>query len=222
MSLETKTEFGSAHQMITADDDFTLPQNGEVLKVDLACGQIKREGYKGLDVDVNLGSNVDIFHDLMKFPWPFEESSVFEFNCEHYVEHIPHQIFIPKSPFLGEAEAHMLEKDGLILFMEEAYRCLIAGGLIRIIAPYYTSVRAWQDPTHVRAINEVTFNYFNKEAAEKAFVDHYTGKCNFKVVSQRLHVTDEWQGKSEEALAWAQKHYWNVVSDIEVTLRAIK
>ena len=32
----------------------------------------------------------------------------------------------------------------------------------QIWAPYYTSMRCWQDPTHTRAISEATFLYANK------------------------------------------------------------
>ena len=57
-------------------------------KLDLACGGAKKEGFTGVDIaDIE---GVDIVHDLNIYPWPFEDGSVEEINCSHYVEHIPH------------------------------------------------------------------------------------------------------------------------------------
>jgi len=34
---------------------------------------------------------------------------------------------------------------------------------VTFVCPYYSSIRAWQDPTHKRAISEATFLYFDKD-----------------------------------------------------------
>lgn len=41
-----------------------------------------------------------------------------------------------------------------------------------ILAPYYTSMRCWQDPTHTRAISEASFLYFNKDWRVQNKLDH--------------------------------------------------
>lgn len=195
MALEERVEFGTAAQMVTADEDFSLNDKKELKKVDLACGKRKQEGFIGVD-EAQVGE-VDIVHDLSQYPWPFEDESIYAFFCSHYVEHCA----------------------DLIKFMEEVWRCLMVGGTIEIHAPYYTSVRAWQDPTHVRAISEVTFDYFMKDKAEQMGVDHYTGKCNFELVTRTYVLNKEFEGRADEAQKWAMKHYFNVVDDIRVILR---
>jgi hypothetical protein len=206
MALEERIEFGTAKQMITADEAFTLPESDKLIKVNIACGQQKIEGYLGIDKIKT--ESTDIVHDLFEFPWPFEDNSIYEFNCEHFVEHIPIQL-----------------KDGsfgLNRFMEEVWRCLTDKGTIRITCPYYTSMRAWQDPTHTRAITDVTFLYFNKKHAEAMKVDHYSAmKCNFEPVSRTYGITPDWEGAAEEARQWAMNHYFNVVADIAFVLRKI-
>lgn len=206
MALEEKVEWGTARQDIEADEAFTRPKGEQLKKVELACGQVKKEGWLGVDAVPT--AQADIVHNLLEFPWPFEDNSIFEYNCEHFVEHIPIQL----------ADGSF----GLMRFMEEVWRTLMVGGTIRIVAPYYTSMRAWQDPTHTRAITDVTFLYFNKKHAQAMGVDHYTGKCNFEPVSRVYGITPEWESRSDEARTWAMKHYFNVVADIAFVLRKIE
>lgn len=206
MALEEKVEYEVAKQSIEADSDFSIIAPDKALKrINLACGQMRHEGYIGIDSVATEAA--DIVHDLYNFPWPFEDNSVYEFECSHFVEHIPIQL-----------------KDGsfgLIRFMEEVWRCLIPGGTIHITAPFYTSMRAWQDPTHTRAITDVTFTYFNKKMVEAMKMDHYSGKCNFEQLSRKYYITPEWEGAADEARTWATKHYFNVVADIGFVLRKI-
>ena len=56
---------------------------------------------------------------------------------------------------------------------------VIPGGTATIIAPYYTSMRAWQDPTHKRAISEATFLYANNEWRRTKGLDHYPITCDW-------------------------------------------
>lgn len=163
------------------------------MKLDLACGQRKREGFLGVD-RLQL-DGVDIVHDLDVFPWPWEDDSVEEINCMHYLEHVP----------------------DLIPFMDECYRILAPGGTMFVIAPYYASVRATQDPTHKRAISEMSFMYFNKGWRDTNLLDHYQITCDFDF-TYGYQFVPAWQNRSEEARAFALAHYMNVVLDIHVTL----
>jgi predicted SAM-dependent methyltransferase len=138
MPLEERVEYGTARQEIDQLEDFKVDRGENLLKVDLACGQKKKEGFKGID-QANI-EGVDYVHNLMEFPWPFEDGSVYEFNCSHYVEHIPIQLLDGTY--------------GLNRFMEEVWRCLMDKGTIAIQCPYYMSIECWQDPTHTRAITD--------------------------------------------------------------------
>lgn len=164
----------------------------EVIKYDLACGQNKQEGFIGVDI----AGDCDIKFDLTKFPWKFaKDNSVDELFVSHYIEHTP----------------------DLIKFMDECHRILKPGGKLSIVAPYYSSMRCWQDPTHLRAISEATFLYFNKGWRDQNRLDHYPIKSNFDF-SYGYNFSPEWATRSEEARNFALRHYMNVVNDIQVVL----
>lgn len=168
-------------------------KNESTIRLDLACGQNKREGFTGVDaVEMEC---VDIVCDLESFPWQWEDNSVDELHCSHYIEHT----------------------SDLTAFMDECWRILKPGGQMTVVAPYYTSVRCWQDPTHKRAISENTFLYYNKGWREEARLSHYAIKADFDF-SYGYSFAPEWAVRSDTARQFALKHYWNVVADLMVTL----
>ncbi len=162
-------------------------------RLDVACGQNKTPGFFG--VDIAKEKDVDVVWDLEKFPWPFPDNSVDEIVCNHYIEHT---------------------KD-LISFMQELHRIMVPGGQALIRAPYYNSMRAWQDPTHTRAISEATFLYYNQDWLKANKLDHYGITADFDY-NFGYDFTPDWAMRSEESKAFAVRHYTNVVSDIQVIL----
>ena len=170
-----------------------LPPDPELLKLDLACGRNKRPGFLGVDC-VGM-EEVDQVVDLEAVPWPWPDASVGEAFSSHYVEHTP----------------------DLIGFMNELGRILVPGGTATIIAPYYTSMRAWQDPTHRRAISEATFLYFNKGWRTSQRLDHYPITCDFDYTFGYA-VNPTWATRSQEARVFAIRHYFNAVDDLHVML----
>ena len=172
-----------------------------IKKLDLACGNNKYDGFTGVDI-VKEGTQADIIHDLNKYPWPFEDNSVDEIMCSHYIEHT----------------------ENLIKFMEEIYRILKVNSNLHIAAPYYSSIRCWQDPTHVRAISEKTFSYFNRDWRIKFNLNHYPIKANFDFIHTLIinpDIQKEWDLKTEEKTQYMIKHYINIVDDIHVKLTKI-
>jgi len=166
-------------------------------RIDLACGQNKTEGYFGIDRVP--GDKVDAVVDLEQFPWPIESDSAEDIVCNHYIEHT----------------------SDLIKFMDEVYRILKPGGRIKVVAPYYTSVRCWQDPTHKHAISEATFFYYNKGWREANKLDHMDIKSDYDF-TYGYDMNPIWASRSEEARNFAISHYWNVVNDIHVVLTSRK
>jgi len=160
-------------------------------RLDIACGKAKKAGFTGVDI----WEGADIVCDLEKFPWPFEDESVDEVFCSHYIEHTP----------------------DLISFANELYRIMKVGAKAEIIAPYYSSIRAWQDPTHLRAISENTFLYFNQEWRLLNRLDHYPIRADFDF-EYCLNLHPDWVDRDKDELMFAVKHYINVVSDICVNL----
>lgn len=173
----------------------------QLINLDIACGQRKQPGYTGIDRAACEG--VDIVHDLWIYPWPVADASVQTAYCSHYIEHIP-----------------MVEyngKDALFMFFDELYRILVPGGQITIIAPYYASMRCWQDPTHRRAISEATFLYANKGWRDLNGLSHYDVRADFDFGYS--YVLDQAvAARNDEARAFWMRHYQNVINDIQVTL----
>lgn len=169
------------------------------IKLDIACGQNKREGFVG--VDIAPGPGVDVVWDLEKYPWePFKDNSVKEIYVSHYAEHT---------------------KD-LMKFMDEMWRICEDAAKVIIVGPYYTSIRSWQDPTHTRALSEATWAYFQKSWRKATQLDHYPIISDYEIVNTVLYFNEPWNQKSDEAKQFAIKHYWNVVSDILVELKVKK
>lgn len=183
------------------------------VRLSLACGDRKPEGFYG--VDIAKTESTDFVQDLLQFPWSqFPDNSVDEIEVSHFVEHIPH----------GNGY-----NDPFFEFFDEIYRILKPAefdpanpniptkGFATITSPYYSSMRAWQDPTHQRAISEASFLYLNKQWRVDNRLDHYPVSCDFDF-GYGYVLTPEWQSRSQESQAFAIKQYNNVVSDIQVRL----
>ena len=168
-------------------------------RLDLGCGQRKQEGFFG--VDVCKVSGVDLVHDLTKTPWPFKAESCEEIYSSHFFEH--------------------LTGPQRVAFMEEAWRILTVGSKMRIIVPYYASMRAVQDPYHCfPPVCEASFLYFNREWRKSNLLDHYPITCDFDFVyGYALNMNQHgWANRSEETRNFALTHYINVAADLDVTL----
>lgn len=144
--------------------------------LDIACGSAKANGWVGIDIAPIQG--VDIVHDLLAFPWPIPDNSVREARCFHFVEHIPALCWCCRN-----------QQDPLFAFMDELYRIMVPSGTVLIESPHSSSIRAWQDPTHRRGINEDTFAYADKSWREEKDVAHYDIHCNFSRVYN--FITDD-------------------------------
>lgn len=176
----------------------------KIYKLDLACGNNKQKGFIGVDFSKK-GTQATIEHNLLTFPWPFKDNSVDEIFCSHFIEHIPHGTDGHNDPFFR--------------FFDEVYRILKPGGMIRTITPYYMSGRAFQDPSHQRFITETTFLYLTKPWRKINRLEHYPVQCDFLIEKIDHSVSEEFNGRAQEAVQYQATHSWNVVNDILVTLK---
>lgn len=169
----------------------------KLIKWDLACGDRKQEGFRG--VDIVKTSSTDYIYDLTKTPWPFvKKESVDEYYSSHFFEHLT-----------GKQRMD---------FMDEIYRTLKVGCKVVIICPYYSSMRAVQDPTHQwPPVCEASFLYFNKGWRDQNKLSHYPIKSDFDF-SYGYQLNPNWGSRNEEVKQFAIGQYINVVSDIFVTL----
>lgn len=92
--------------------------------LDLGCGISKRHGSIG--VDSNPRVLPDVVHDLNFFPYPFKSKYFDEVYMDNSLEHL----------------------NEVIPVIEEIYRIIKPGGLVKIIVPYFRSLWAFGDITH--------------------------------------------------------------------------
>jgi SAM-dependent methyltransferase len=167
------------------------------VRLDLGCGPSPADGYEG--VDLFPGPGVVHVVDLEQ-PWPWDPNSVEGVNCSHLVEHVRD---LPR-------------------FMAELWRVCKDGAEVLISHPYQFNVRAWQDPTHVRALNEVSWFYF--DAQWRGNRPEF-GETDFVLVDLIAVPEENWKETAAlhpEEFERAARNQINVISDLRVTLRARK
>ena len=119
---------------------------------------------------------VDLVWDVTKFPWPLPDESVVVAVTSHLVEHIPPdagdvrvvglvKLLVAKG-LISEEEVKeyigTLEPGPrFIAFMNEVWRILKPDGEFAIACPHGYSPGQLQDPTHINAMNETTWAYFD-------------------------------------------------------------
>lgn len=136
-----------------------------LLKLDIGCGKNKKPGFHGVDsiafegvdtvwnvvrhitvpgqVDEHTGKALQPIPFSSYARWPWDDASVEEVHCSHFVEHLT-----------AQERVH---------FVNELYRVLIPGGKCQIIVPHWASNRAYGDPTHQwPPVSEMWFYYLDK------------------------------------------------------------
>jgi len=169
-----------------------------LVKLDLACGQRKIEGYLGVD-KYETGCT-DIVHDLLVYPWPFEDNSVDEVVCVHFLEHIP-----------GRERPK---------FMDELWRVMKVGGKVIFSVPPWNSERAYQDYTHEwPPLTPSSFAYWDREWREKMGLTHgdYEMKCNFRC-QLGANMAEDWKSRAYEVQQFSAKYYVNTSTDLIANL----
>lgn len=119
------------------------------IQLDIGCGASKQsEAWVGMDIR-NL-PGVDIVHDFNVHPWPLPDECCNMILASHVLEHVPGVAIIDgKTRFL------------FVEFMDEAWRILKPDGKFAIAVPHGSSQGFLQDPTHVNAMNEARWAYFD-------------------------------------------------------------
>jgi len=187
------------------------------LKISIACGQRIPKGFVGMDIADIKG--VKYVGDILDFGdnsvWKqIKDNSVDEFECSHFIEHIPH----------GDGF-----HDPFFQFFDEVYRCLKkakfdpdnpnvpTNGFATFTTPYYTSMRAIQDPTHQRSIGDMTLYYLDKDWREMNQLDHYAVKCDFHF-NAYYSMNGRLANRNQEFQQNAINTQWNAIDDIVFTL----
>jgi SAM-dependent methyltransferase len=128
-----------------------------MVKLDLGCGKNPKEGFEGVDIR-DFGQKHILNIGVAKWPW--EDASVEEVHCSHFVEH------------LTAAER--------IHFVNELHRVLIPGGKCSLIVPHWNSNRAYGDLTHQwPPVSEMWFYYLAKSWRESQAPHNDAYTCDF-------------------------------------------
>jgi SAM-dependent methyltransferase len=144
--------------------------------------------------------SVDIIWGLDIYPYPFADNSVEKIYCTDFIEHV----------------------EDIIKFISELYRICKHGAEIYIESPYYTSIFAWSDPTHKRAINEMTYLFFDKLWRQASEITSAQSKTDFRIKKVTFGWDKRMVDASEEEKEFARNHYWNVIVSIGVVMECFK
>ena len=165
-------------------------------KLDLGCGDNKREGFFGIDKFKTESTDAEI--DLFQFPWPIDSDSVDEVHCSHFFEHVPVAMRKP--------------------FMEELHRIMKVGASAQIITPLGN--RYMQDPTHQwPPIIPESYLYYNQDWLKQNKLMHgdYLINADFDYsYGHALHPNVA--SRNAEFQAFAMQFYNNAATDLYVTL----
>ena len=121
--------------------------------LDLGCGENKVPNSIGLD-NVQL-PGVDVEHDLLDFPYPFDNESMDKIYLRHVIEHFA--------------------IENINFIMNECNRILKNDGLLVITVPHVFSISAFIDPTH-RSFFTFGSGYFWDENSSKAYYKEFQMK----------------------------------------------
>ncbi len=168
----------------------------DMTKIDLGCGDNKREGFFGIDKFKTASTDMEM--DLLVFPWPIESDSVDEIHCSHFFEHIPKELRKP--------------------FMEEVHRILKLGAKASFITPM--GDRNLQDPTHEwPPIVPGSFLYYNKDWLKQNKLEHgdYITTADFDY-TYGYALNPNVASRNGEYQQYALQFYHNAATDLFVTV----
>ena len=185
------------------------------MKLNLGCGSKLYDGYVNVDkFDIY---NIDIKHDLEKFPYPFNDNSVEEIILSHVLEHI------------GQ------DPDIFMKILKELYRICKNQALIKIAVPHPRHDDFISDPTHVRPITVLSLSLFDKVQNEQWEKNGAANtplalihKVNFKIEDINYKIEKDIMVKfntgeiDKVKLDYMVKLYNNVVKQIDIKWRVIK
>lgn len=172
------------------------------MKLDIGCGKNKKAGFIGVDQYPMEG--VDMVMNVAADPWPWEDGSVEEVHCSHFLEHLT-----------GKER---------VKFMNELCRVMKQGAKATIITPHWASNRAYGDFTHQwPPVSEMLWYYLDADWRKTQAPhndaqwnpDGYT--CNFSATwGYGLHP--QIATRHAESQQFAMTFYKEAVQDMHCTL----
>jgi SAM-dependent methyltransferase len=135
-----RTAVRSVNGILAAWDLVAVEGAGSLAVADIGCGGMKQVPW-AVGVDSVAQPGVDVVADVDD-GLPFETASLDHVFAVHILEHVRDMVGV----------------------MAELHRVLRPSGLLHVLCPHWRHVNAAADPTHVRAIDVLTFRWFCQPA----------------------------------------------------------
>lgn len=142
------------------------------MKLEVGCGNKKRNGYLGMDL-INL-EGVDVVHNMNNVPWPFHENQFDEIVFDDVLEH----------------------SHDILSIISEVYRIASNNCIVKISVPHFSSDNMYTDPTHKVFFSSRSFNYFDKQMNHKH--SFYLSGVNLKVNRAEIHFREYFLHENEK------------------------
>jgi predicted SAM-dependent methyltransferase len=132
-------------------------------------------------VNVDICEPADQLADLSQ-PWPWPDASVEQIRAHDIFEHIPGVLIRVGKDCHGFVK-EVIQANGKVFIMNEAYRVLKPGGTLELVVPTTDGRGAFQDPTHSSywTPNDL-FYYSHGDPHRERFGKHYGIVARFKVI----------------------------------------
>ena len=139
--------------------------------LNLGAGLEPRLGDEWINLDILPLPNIQVVHNLVFIPYPFEDNQFSRIECQDVLEHLPNydpnwQPMIPA-------------------FIDEMHRILKPGGVLWIRTPGYNAEFLHIDVTHVRGFHLRSMDMWDQSTDFGRSTGFYS-KCKFKVSSKEL------------------------------------
>jgi SAM-dependent methyltransferase len=156
-----------------------------------------------VNVDMNAATEPDVVCRAEELSLEFHPDTFDEVHLIHVLEHCQDSIKV----------------------MEEIWAVMKDGGRLVSCTPYYTGENAMADPTHVRTITPITYAFFSypcyeDNAKRQSHMSQLFPKCDFDI-TKRVFVPLQ-GGETFRDEAFAIKHYFNVVDEMQIEMICVK
>jgi hypothetical protein len=112
----------------------------------------------------------------------------------------------------------VLEKlTNLHAFATHLYKIMKPDATVRLVSVYYACAEAWLDPEAVRGISEHSLSFVSKDWREKTKWAEPEPFYDFDI-KYALTTDPQWGTRSDDAKAFATRHYLNMASQIHFEL----
>lgn len=168
------------------------------IKLDLGAGKT-RISPDFTTVDIRPFDGVDMVVDL-RGPWPWDNDSVEEVHCSHFLEHLT-----------GAERIH---------FFNELHRVLKPGRSARIITPHWNSTRAFGDMTHQwPPVSEFFYFYLNKGWRDQNAPHNDEYNCDFAFPPVLAHnLRPDLYVRNDQYKQFAVENFKEAASDLVATI----